>query len=59
MRAHAVTCADDRWSDDNLLAHAGDEEPPDLTPAQLQQIRDLVRYGRPVTDHPGIDQYQP
>lgn len=31
-----------------------DDEPPDdepeLTPAQQQEIRDRVRYGRPVTD---------
>lgn len=49
---------DDRWSDANLLAHAGDVPPPPLTADQEREVRDRMRYGAPVTDLPDVATYQ-
>jgi hypothetical protein len=48
---------DERWADANLLAHAGDQPPPELTAAQQRQLADLVRYGAPVNDLPDLATY--
>jgi hypothetical protein len=48
---------DERYTDANLLAHAGDKPPPPLTAAQQRDLADRVRYGRPVEDLDDIATY--